>query len=361
MDSVPGNDAVPAGKLKHKPTAPAVTAGKHARRAKTPTTDIEASGPGDQAHVSRSQQEAAAVSQISQDEEALTANGSAVAKDEGPIATLHSTAAAGNVKRAKEVTVPTPSDGTIGRPSTAGMLSTADNRITAGKAAVGQLSIALNAKQSPGTLPTIQESLSATEAAAGMAPKAPDIAAATDTVDPAVPVKQTPGNPGLAHQTRAPAHPAPGPPSSSSPTAAPEAALNGPGPTLAALAASSHQDAPAPAGISPASALGASALPMAESAKTTAAAQETTAPAAQCDVHGIEAPVEGAVRRWSEPAQGFQAQQQSPAEMAAVAAAPAEATVAAALANNDAVVPLDQAAAVQVNRAELQCMMIGTV
>ena len=359
MNSKPSNDAAPAGKLKHAPTAPASKAAKRAQCAQTPVTDTEASGSGDQGRVPGSQQEAAAARQSAQDEQQLSANGSAGAKVEDPVVhealgvASHRTAAAGTIKREKEAAPPVPLNGSIGKLSTAGKPITAGTR----SKAAGQLSTALNAGQSHGTAPAIQESVSVTELAAGIVPKPPDTAAANDLVDPAVPVQQISANSGLPHQTDALAHPVEGPPSSSSFTAASGAVPISPGPTAAALAASTNHDAPAPTGVSLASASDASVLPMSESAKTTAAVQEPTAPSAQFGVHGVAAPVEGAVRKRSESAQGFQAQQQSPAEVAAVAAAPAEAMGAVALANGDAVAPLDHAPAVQVNRPELQAGM----
>lgn len=342
MGSMPSNDAVPAGKLKYKTTVPAAKAAKRTLRAKTPVTNTEAAGSGDQAGVPRSHQEAAAAVSA-QGEEQLVANGSATAKvedsivKEAPGVASHSTAAAGTTGKAKGAAALAPSNGTTGKRSTAGMLSTAGMRSRA--AAAGQLSTALNAGQSHGT----QESASTTDAAADAVLKAPHTAAAKNPVDPAVPVQQTSANPGLPHQSGASAHPAQGPPSSSSPASASGGVPNSLGPTQAALAASSHYDAPAPTGVSLAAAPDASVLPTAGSVRTTAADQETTAPPARCEVQGMAAPVEGAVRTLAEPAQGFQAQQQSSAEMAAAAAAPAEATVASALANGDA------AAAIQVN------------
>ena len=363
MASSPNSDAVSARIVKHNPTAPAVKATKRAQRAKTPVADIEASGSGDQARVSGSQQEAAAARQSAQDEEQPSVNGSAVAKVENSVirgalgAASHSTAAAATIKRAKEAAAPGHSHGTTGKPCTAGMPGTAGITGTAGTrskaATAGQLSTALNAGQSHGTFLAIQEPVRATDPRAENVPKAPDTAAAMDL---AVPVKQTSANTDPPHQTGALAHPPQGPPSSSSPSAASGAAPNSLGPTTAALAASIRHDAPAPTGVSLASPPDASAVHKAESAKTTAAAQEATAPPARCGVHGMTAPVEGAIRKHAEPAQGFCVQQEGPAEMTAAAAASAEATRAAAPARGDAGALADQAAAFQVNGPELQCM-----
>lgn len=357
MASSPNSDAVSARKAKHNPTAPAVKATKRAQRAKTPVADIEASGSGDQARVSGSQQEAAAARQSAQDEEQPSVNGSAVAKVENSVirgalgAASHSTAAAATIKRAKEAAAPGHSHGTTGKPCTAGMPGTAGITGTRSKAATaGQLSTALNAGQSHGTFLAIQEPVRATDPRAENVPKAPDTAAAMDL---AVPVKQTSANADPPHQTGALAHPPQGPPSSSSPSAASGAAPNSFGPTTAALAASSRHDAPAPTGVNLASPPDASAVHKAESAKTTAAAQEATAPPARC---GVTVPVESAIRNHSEPSQGFCAQQEGPAEMTAAAAASAEATRAAALASGDAGALADQAAAFQVNGPELQGM-----
>ena len=345
MDDMPGSDALPAGKQAHKPTAPAGKAPKSARRAKTPITDLEASGPGGRFDVHPGRQELFAT----QHQEQVPANNSlAGAKCEALVATQAPLAASQitgtafkKTRRAKEAAA-------VFGPEGASMAATA-----------GQRSTALSAGQSRDTFPAIGES-AVRHPAAAMLPDAPGAADSKESVHPAVPAMQTGAKsaaPILPHQNGTLNHSAEGPRSCCPPAPASGAVANIPGATQPAPAASNHHDTETPTGVSCDKATSAAVtVPASESGKTSAAAVGTAATAAQREGTGDASPEEGLERKGAEAAQVTQVQQQSPPEAEAAGAATVEAAAAAALAGGSPLAPLE-VAAVQVSSPQLQASM----